>query len=181
MLEAFQQHFHRDGLATEVAAQERAGRRNAPIVSGPQSTPSGAGSHWGIDLPHPGRRPAPQIGLVCDFGSALEGPLRQSPFGQGLQAPSHAAEQLILVFRARLFAKQLAVLLAQAAERGVAQFLDLSESGCIHVFVSSSVGVVSPTPDMNALTRTESNSQFAMPRPLSQIRTDVHRVVLVVE
>src|SRR5437773_5402261 len=108
MLEALHQDFRRDGLATEVTAQERAGRWNAPIVSRPQSAPSDAGSHWGIDLPHPGWRPATQIGLVCDFAGALEGPFRQSPFGEGLQAPSHAAEQLILVFRARLFAKQLA-------------------------------------------------------------------------
>src|SRR6266567_5764164 len=133
VLEAFQQDFHRDGLATKVTAQEGTRRWNAPVVSGPQSAPSVARPHLRECLLHPGRRPDTQIGLVCDRVGALECPFRQSSFGERLQAPGHAAEQLILVFGARLFAKQLAVLVAQAAQRRLAQFFDLSESGCIHV------------------------------------------------
>src|SRR5260370_1143825 len=146
MLEAFQQNFHRDGLATEGSAQEGTRRWDAPVVSGPQSAPSVACPHLRECLLHPGRRPDTQIGLVCDRIDTLEGSFRQSPFGQGLQAPGHAAEQLILVFGARLFAEQLAVLLAQAAQRRLAQFFDFSESGCIHVLFPLLGRCLSPAP-----------------------------------
>src|SRR5579872_1662539 len=118
VLEPFGQYSYRDRHSAEVAAQDRARGRDAPVVGGP-SAGSSALFEKRKSIVQALRRPNAQIGFVRDFGGASKRPFRESALGQCLQAPGDAPKQLFPVFRARLLAEQLAVPFPQPADAGL--------------------------------------------------------------
>ena len=62
-----------------------------------------------------------KVGAVGDLQGAAARPLRETALGERLNPPGDAAEQELLVIRARLLAEHFDVLLTELAGRHVAQ------------------------------------------------------------
>jgi hypothetical protein len=65
----------------------------------------------------------------------LASPFGKVSFGQGLQPPGDAPEQMLAVAAARLFLKHLPMLLAQGREAQPAQFFDFYQHGRFQVLL----------------------------------------------
>jgi hypothetical protein len=87
------------------------------------------------------RRDLAHVGIPGDLVGPPPSAFGEISFGQRLQSPGNAPEQMFPVPGARFFAKYLLILLAQTGECRPAQALDFHQYRSVHSFVSPSVAV----------------------------------------
>src|SRR5260370_38445489 len=121
---ALLQHFPRHALALKLAAQPGAWCRQ-PGIALPLSYRPGQLLQKGL------WRANPEVGLLGQGTSTLSGPLGQVAFGVGLQTPSDAPHQELLVVRPRLLPKHFQVLYPQLAYTLVSQGVNFAPLRCV--------------------------------------------------
>ena len=75
------------------------------------------------------RRDNAQVGVAGDLARTFPGRFGEITFGQSLQPPGDAAEEVLAMAAWRVFAKYLAMFFAQGAKACAAQLLDLNQYG----------------------------------------------------
>jgi hypothetical protein len=125
------QHHH---VFAPEAVDQPGARQWQPWIRGRRNAGLGVAALVGLLLQEVLGRTNAKIGVVGDLQGAAAGTLRKAAPGVGLDAPGDAAEQELLVIRARLLAEHLAVLLLELRRGEVAEGLDLlSNLGfCLH-------------------------------------------------
>src|SRR5208337_3435801 len=78
------------------------------------------------------RRDFSQVSISRDLLRPFESSLGEISFGQSLQTPRDAPEQMFSVPGSRGLVKQLAELRAQIGQRGPAQVLNFHQDGSVH-------------------------------------------------
>jgi hypothetical protein len=84
------------------------------------------------------RRHHSQVGIPRDPERPLARPFGEISFGQCLQTPGDAPEQMFPVPDPRFFLKHLPILHAQSRQRRPAQALDFYQYGIVHFVLVSS-------------------------------------------
>jgi hypothetical protein len=122
-------------------AEQSARQRQAAILFPAIPIPSRRPDKLAVHGKEVSRCDCAQVGILRDLVRPPARPSGEISFGQGLQTPGDAPEQMLPVPDSRFFLKYLPILRAQGRQSRPAQALDFHQYRSVHCFGFLSVAV----------------------------------------
>jgi hypothetical protein len=148
--ESLREDLNQNGPFFPLPAEQSARQRQTPILS-PIPVPPRRLDSLAAHAKEISRRDRSQVGILCDLLRPPARPFGEISFGQRLQTPRNASEEMFPMPASRFFLKHLPILLAQTSQARPAQVLNFHQYGSVHgsFLLSASVN----HSHMNALCR----------------------------